>query len=53
MIKNSFKHVDNMSLQTIDPANLPEERQMEDFWSILKVNVYENGWEAKTLPIEA
>ena len=22
---------------------------MEDFWSILKVKVYENNWEAKTL----
>ena len=32
-----------------NPANLPEVRPIEDFWSILKAKVYENNWEAKTL----
>ena len=32
-----------------NPADLPEVRPREDFWSILKVKVYENNWEAKTL----
>ena len=27
-----------------NPANVPEARPIEDFWSILKDNVYENGW---------
>ena len=32
-----------------NPANLPEVRPIEDFWSIFKAKVYENNWEAKTL----
>ena len=32
-----------------NPANVPEARPIEDFWSILKGNVYENGWRAKNL----
>ena len=36
-------HVDEVD----NPANLPEVRPIEDFWSIL--NAYENNWEAKTL----
>ena len=32
-----------------NPANLPEVRPILDFWSILKVKVYENNLEAKTL----
>ena len=32
-----------------NPANLPEVRPIEDFWSVLKVKVYENNWEAKSL----
>ena len=32
-----------------NPANLPEVRPIEDFWSILKAKVFENNWEAKTL----
>ena len=32
-----------------NPANLPEVRPKEDFWSILKAKDYENNWEAKTL----
>ena len=32
-----------------NPANLPEVRPIEDFWSILKAKVYENNWEAKSL----
>ena len=32
-----------------NPANVPEVRPIEDFWSILKGKVYENGWRAKNL----
>ena len=32
-----------------NPANVPEVRPIEDFWSILKEKVYENGWRAKNL----
>jgi len=45
MIENSIDHVDKMD----NPANLPEARPIEDFWSILKGKVYEDGWEATTL----
>ena len=38
-------HVDKVD----NPANLPEVRPIEDFWSVLKAKVYENNWEAKTL----
>ena len=38
-------HVDKVD----NPANLPEVRPIEDFWSILKAKVFENNWEAKTL----
>ena len=38
-------HVDKID----NPANLPEVRPIEDFWSILKAKVYENNWETKTL----
>ena len=30
-----------------NPANIPEVRPIEDFWSILKGEVYMNGWKAK------
>ena len=29
--------------------NVPETRQIEDFWGILKERVYKNGWVAKLL----
>ena len=29
-----------------NPTNLPESRQIEDFWSILKGEVYKNNWKA-------
>lgn len=45
MIENSIDHVDKDD----NPANLPEARPIEDFWSILKGKVYENGWEANSL----
>lgn len=32
-----------------NPANLPECRPIEDFWSILKSLVYKNGWQAKNV----
>ena len=32
-----------------NPANVPEVRPIEDFWSILKGKVYENAWRAQDL----
>jgi hypothetical protein len=32
-----------------NPANVPEVRPIEDFWSILKGKVYQNGWRARNL----
>ncbi len=32
-----------------NPANVPEVRPIEDFWEILKVNVYKDGWQEKNL----
>jgi len=32
-----------------NPANVPEVRAIEDFWSILKAKVYEKGWVALDL----
>ena len=34
-----------------NPANVPEVRAIEDFWSILKGKVYENGWKAENLTL--
>ena len=34
-----------------NPANVPEVRAKEDFWSILKGKVYENGWKAENLTL--
>jgi len=31
----------------INPANAPKLHPIEDFWGILKINVYENNWSAK------
>ena len=31
----------------INPVNTPKLRPIEDFWGILKTNVYENNWSAK------
>jgi hypothetical protein len=40
----------NNKKQSIEnPANLPEVRAIEDFWSILKGKVYENNWNAENL----
>ena len=33
----------------INPANAPKLRPIEDFWGILKTNVYENNWSAKNV----
>ena len=32
-----------------NPANLPECRPIENFWSILKGRVYKSNWQAKNL----
>jgi hypothetical protein len=36
-------------LKIINPANAPKLRPIEDFWGILKTNVYENNWSAKNV----
>ena len=43
LCKNLIHLVDKVN----NPANLPEVRPIEDFWSILKAKVYEDNWEAK------
>jgi hypothetical protein len=32
-----------------NPANMPEVRPIEDFWGIIKAEVYKNNWQAKNL----
>ena len=32
-----------------NPVNVPKVSAIEEFWSILKGNVYKNGWVAKDL----
>ena len=39
LCENLIHHVDKVD----NPANLPEVRPKEDFWSILKAQVYENN----------
>jgi hypothetical protein len=46
LIENSINHMDKVD----NPANLPECRSIEDFWSILKGKVYANNWIAKDIP---
>ena len=33
----------------MNPANMPEARPIEDFWEILKRDVYMDGWAADNL----
>jgi hypothetical protein len=35
--------------KAMNPANLPQVRPIEDFWSHLKSMVYDRGWEASSL----
>ena len=35
--------------KSMNVANVPEIRAIEDFWGFLKRMVYNNGWEAKNL----
>lgn len=44
-LENSINFVDYKD----NPTNLPECRPIEDFWSLIKGEVYKNGWEAKDL----
>lgn len=46
LIENRINHVDKVD----NPANLPECRPIEDFWSILKGKVYAHNWQAKDIP---
>jgi hypothetical protein len=45
------KHLDQEGVNYVakedNPANVPEARSIEDFWSILKARVYANSWRAK------
>jgi hypothetical protein len=36
-------------IEIINPANAPKLRPIEDFWRILKTNVYENNWSVKNV----
>ena len=45
LYENLIHHADKAD----NPANMPEVRPIEDFWSILKAKDYENNWETKTL----
>ncbi len=38
-----------MRLKFDNPANVPEARPIEDFWSILKGLVYKQGWKAENI----
>ena len=31
-----------------NPPNIPKARPVEDFWTLLTMEVYKNGWEAQT-----
>jgi len=42
------KNINFVSKQD-NPACLPEVRPIEDFWSLLKADVYKNGWKAKNI----
>jgi len=33
----------------LNPANVPKVRPIEDFWGVLKQNVYEKDWSAKNI----
>ena len=33
--------------KSLNPANVPKVRPIEDFWAILKHKVYENDWSAE------
>ena len=44
-IENSINFVEKYE----NPANCPELRPIEDFWSILKGAVYKGGWVAKDI----
>ena len=39
----------NFVAKTENPPNVPECRVIEDFWSILKGEVYKHNWKAKDL----
>ena len=35
--------------KTLNPANVPKARPIEDFWGILKQKVYYNNWAANSI----
>ncbi len=45
MIENNINYVEKYD----NPANIPEVRPIESFWSLFKAEVYKDGWEAKNL----
>lgn len=49
IVQDFFKQNNiNFVARDDNPANTPELRVIEDFWGVLKTNVYRKGWEAKT-----
>jgi len=49
--KSVFDHFRDENIDFVEkkdnPANVPEIRPIEDFWSLLKKDVYAKGWKAK------
>ena len=49
--KKVVNHLCHESINFVEkednPANVPEARSIEDFWSILTGNVYAKGWKAE------
>jgi len=45
LVDNNVNFVDKND----NPVNVPECRPIENFWSILKQQVYKNNWRAKTI----
>ena len=45
LIENDINYIEKYE----NPANCPEIRPIEDFWSILKGEVYKGGWKAENL----
>lgn len=48
------EHLNNQNIEFVpkclNPANVPKARPIEDFWGILKREVYKNNWKANSIP---
>jgi len=51
--KNVINHLDREKINYVakegNPANVPEARSIEDFWAILKAQVYANAWRTENI----